>query len=499
MSKTIKNTVIKVVSFLLICILTFSVLDGVMEFKYTDGTKPINTFYTQEKNTVDVLILGSSHAFSNFLPNVLWDEYGYSSYILSASMQPTWNSYFYLEEALKTQTPKAIVFEGFRLVEQSDYPSTQTSIKSTYGMKFSFTKIKALAASFSASKFLEYTFQFGNYHSRYNEVSVSDFKEFYNNPYYKYYKGEVNQLRTFDSAKEMNVADYDKTAKKISEKTEKYYIKMIELAKKHNIPFITIISPYNMSQKEYGYFKYAEQIAKEYDVPFININEDYNSINLDFKKDFSDAGHLNNAGAKKLSIYLGDYLKENYTIPDHRGDEKYNSWQIYSEVFTRHYYNQLKKESDWTEYIQKAEDSGNYSYIIAINDYNNFNEKAKKDIDDSLAMLNIDSSEISNGVYFIRNGQVLYRSYDAETDKAFRLDSTNDIRFCYGEKEFSNPDKKRNVFFININGNEKKNTRVIPNGVTLIVYDELLTSFTETVYYDSSKNAMTRKNMYFSE
>ena len=499
MNKTIKNNVIKIVSFLLICVLTFSVLDEVLEFKYTDGTKPINTFYTQKKDTVDVLILGSSHAFSNFLPNVLWDEYGYSSYILSASMQPVCNSYFYLEEALKTQTPKVIVFEGFRLIEQSAYPSVQTAIKSTYGMKFSFTKIKAITESFSASNFLEYTFQFGNYHSRYNEVSEADFIEFYNNPYYKYYKGEVNQLRTFDSAKEMNVADYDNTAKKISEKTEKYYIKMIELAKKHNIPFITIIAPYNMSETEYGYFKYAEQIAKEYNTPFININEDYASINLNFKKDFSDEGHLNNAGAKKLSKFLGDYIKQNYTIPDHRGDPNYESWQLHSEVFTRFYYNQLKKENNWIEYIRKTVTDGNYSYIFAINDYASFNNTAKKDLSDTFAMLDIDSSEITDGVYVIHNGQVQFSSSDTETEKAIKIDTTNDIRLCYGEKDFSVINQKKNVFFININGTDKKNTRVMPSGVTMIIYDDLLDSFLETTYYDSTKNAMTRKNVYFSE
>lgn len=499
MNKKIKNSIIKVVSFLLICILTFSVLDGIMEFKYTDGTKPINTFYEQEKDTVDVLILGSSHAFTNFLPKVLWDEYGYSSYIFSASVQPVWNTYFYLEEALKTQTPKAIVFEGYRLVEKSDYVSHQTAIKSTYGMKFSFTKLKALTESFSLSDFLEYTFQFGNYHSRYNELGKHDFKEYYNDPYYKYYKGEVYQLRTYDSAKRVNVSEYDQTEKKLSEKTEKYYIKMIELAKKHNIPFVTIIAPYNIPQSEYGYFKYAEKIAKEHDVPFININEDYDSINLDFKKDFSDATHLNNSGAKKLSIYLGDYLKQNYDIPDHRGDEKYESWQIYSEVFTRYYHNQLKNESDWVKYIKKAESDGNYSYIMMINGYDTFGADAKKALSDFLSTLNIDNSAINDSVYVIRNGQMQFNSPDTKLDKAIRFNSNTDIRLCYGEKEFDTPKEKKNVFFASINNNEKKNLRVIPAGITLIVYDEILEKVIETVYYESDAKSMTRNNKYFSE
>ena len=499
MNKKVMKNITKVVSFLMICILTFSVLDGILKFKYTDGTKPINTFYEQEEDTVDVLILGSSHAFTNFLPKVLWDDYGYSSYIFSASVQPVWNSYFYLEEALKTQTPKAIVFEGYRLVEKSDYVSAQTAIKSTYGMKFSSTKIKALAESFRLSDFLEYTFQFGNYHSRYNELGKPDFKEFYNDPYYRYYKGEVYQLRTYDSAKRVDVSKYDQAEKKLSEKTEKYYVKMIELAKEHNIPFITIIAPYNIPEREYGYYKYAEKIAAEHDVPFININEDYDSINLDFKTDFSDATHLNHAGAKKLSVYLGDYLKQNYDIPDRRNDDKYESWQIYSDVFTRYYHNQLKKESDWKKYFETAEAEGNYSYVMLVNGYDSFGTDAKNAVSDFLSAVNIDNSDITDSVYVIRNGQLQFTSSDTDTDKSIRFNSNTDIRLSFGEKQFDTPKEKKNVYFANINNNDKSNLRVIPCGITVIVYDEILEKVVETVYYESDANAMTRTNTHFSE
>lgn len=493
MKKEIKTNMVKVTSFLLIFVLIIAGLNGIMRFKYSDGIKSIDTFYELDENTVDVLILGSSHAFSNFRPNVIWDEYGYSSYILSASVQPVWNSYYYLEEALKTQTPKVIVFEGYRLVEQTEFSTPQREIKSTYGLKFSPTKIKALKESFNSDDILEYAFQFGNYHSRYIEISRADYSEYYDNIYYKYYKGEINQLQTYDSLKKPDVDSYNKKALPLAEKTEKYYRKMIELAKENNIPFITIIAPYNIPQTEYRYFKYAENIAKEYDVPFININENYDSINLDFKNDIADdVGHLNNSGAEKLSSYLGQFLKDNYDIPDHRNDEKYESWQIHSKLFERLYYSPLKKETNLVKYMENAEAAGDYSYLIMINDYETYESDLKKSVSEALSPFAISDSEIDNGVYLIRDGELQYSSTDLKTDKAFHLDSHTDIRVHYGEKMFIVG--KKEVFYANINNKDDNNARAMPLGVTIIVYDDILEKVLETVYCQADSNGLSRKN-----
>lgn len=57
--------------------------------------------------------MGSSHSFVNFNNGTLYEEYGIASYDLGGSLQPMWNSYYDLKEALKTQTPELIVLEGY--------------------------------------------------------------------------------------------------------------------------------------------------------------------------------------------------------------------------------------------------------------------------------------------------------------------------------------------------------------------------------------------------
>lgn len=45
--------------------------------------------------------------------------------------------------------------------------------------------------------------------------------------------------------------------------------------------------------------------------------------------------HLNASGAERVSIYLAAYLKENYDLPDHRGEEAYASYTQMEKQYDR--------------------------------------------------------------------------------------------------------------------------------------------------------------------
>ena len=53
-------------------------MEGSPVRQYNIGeTKRIST---EKPDTIDVLFLGSSHCWNSYNPQVLWDEYGYTSY-----------------------------------------------------------------------------------------------------------------------------------------------------------------------------------------------------------------------------------------------------------------------------------------------------------------------------------------------------------------------------------------------------------------------------------
>ena len=50
-------------------------------------------------------------------------------------------------------------------------------------------------------------------------------------------------------------------------------------------------------------------------------------LNIDWENDTRDKGdHLNFYGTQKATAYLGRYLKEHYSLPDHREDADYSKW-----------------------------------------------------------------------------------------------------------------------------------------------------------------------------
>ena len=106
----------KILQFSIFAGIVFVLLNNIYKtfsFKYGDGILGLKKFYMLDEDSVDVLILGSSHAFENINTGFLFDSYGIASYVLSGSVQPYWNTYYYLTEALKTQQPKVIILDAY--------------------------------------------------------------------------------------------------------------------------------------------------------------------------------------------------------------------------------------------------------------------------------------------------------------------------------------------------------------------------------------------------
>lgn len=61
----------RIICFLLILILLLYGTGNILKFKNGDGIYSLTKFYELEDDTVDVLVLGSSHAFENFNTGLL--------------------------------------------------------------------------------------------------------------------------------------------------------------------------------------------------------------------------------------------------------------------------------------------------------------------------------------------------------------------------------------------------------------------------------------------
>ena len=102
----------------------------------------------------------------------------------------------------------------------------------------------------------------------------------------------------------------------------KYMDKFVELCREKNIQVLFVTVPNILTTS-----KLNSQAIKNYctsrNIPQIDFSEHPEFINIDWTKDTRDGGvHMNTRGAKKVSLFLGQYIINQYDIKDRRDDKE---------------------------------------------------------------------------------------------------------------------------------------------------------------------------------
>lgn len=320
----------------------------------SQGCIQLNDFYKLEDHTVDALFIGSSHVYYSVNTCMLYDDYGIAGYLLASPGQPVWISYYFLEEALKTQSPKLVVFDICTLYQKAADVGA-SSWPSLISMKPSATKWNAIRAVNSEGKLLDAVgafFSFPYYHTRYDELTKQDF---YNTKRVRYngYKPDFTRISK-EEVREWEQVDrtgFEKIGT-ITSRTETYLRRLIELCRDRQIPLLLVNAPYvNHTLEKQQAYNYIDQIAAEYGVPFLDANYD-SRISVDDEKDFFEPSHLNYKGSLKYTRYLAEALS-GYGLLDRRGEARYQHWEEVSLLFRHRETNRraLKSADTLEEYM----------------------------------------------------------------------------------------------------------------------------------------------------
>ncbi len=284
----------------------------------------VTEFYHQEPDTVDVLVLGSSNSYSNINPAILWEEKGIASYLLCGSGQPIWNSYYYLEEAYKTQKPKVVVLDIFSMpICQNGYDELSNVPGNTLSLKWSETKLNAVMDSVPEKQRLQLILGLPVFHNRWTEILTSGFRVDMRNGAMK--KGFYPLFFLGGQGAEQYPNAYEEPPAKNVE----YLDRIVELTKKKGSKLLLIKTPYCLGEYQNGVFNWVEEYCIKQGIPYINYNKMTAEIDFHYETDMCDIVHLNNLGVKKITRHLAGVLSEEFNVPDRKADEKYNSWESY--------------------------------------------------------------------------------------------------------------------------------------------------------------------------
>ena len=172
---------IKILVIILLLLIIFFFVSKLLSPKYmtnlVEGSM-IAEYYDDPKNH-DVIFIGDCEVYANFSPMVMYEQEGITAYVRGTSQQLIWQSYGILEETLKYETPKLVIF-NVNSLRYSEPVSEAYNRLTLDKMKWSKEKIEIINASMTKEEtFISYVFPILRYHSRFSELSAEDFKYLY--------------------------------------------------------------------------------------------------------------------------------------------------------------------------------------------------------------------------------------------------------------------------------------------------------------------------------
>lgn len=298
-----KRKIKKILIMIMILIISIAIFDKLSILLVRKGNgygTDVLNFYKQQKNSLDLIVLGSSHAYTSLNPYLIENETGLKTYDFCTQQQPLWITYYYLKEALKYQHPKYIVLEAhMAIVGNYDYAAEQVNRDAIDKMKLSVNKIDVIKNSVGDKKDrTSYYLNIIKYHNRYKELNKVDIKTAFLG-YTVDNKGYIALEETgyiFN-----NESEFTDNESELYKKNKEYLYKIINLTKKENIDLIIVKTPTSYNYEEMSRLNHIKRIAEENDILFLDYINNMTDLNLDYNKDFYDVGHLNKNGSIKFT------------------------------------------------------------------------------------------------------------------------------------------------------------------------------------------------------
>jgi len=301
------------------------------------NTATFRDFYKLEPNSLDVLFLGSSHGVRAFAAQETYNNYGLTSYNLSSQEQSVAISYYWLEEALRTQKPSVVVLDTYFLFpyrKDLKLNMKEGMIRTAMDpMKLSPVKLRAIweiCQLDPEQEVINYLLPFVRYHDRWQELTLDSFIPDEEpglmgySPLFK--EAGANRYEPF-GAVDGEMLDMQPTMLS-------YLDRMRELCEQNGARLLLVKTP-AVGWLIMGKHNAVKAYAEEHGLDFIDFNEYdtyYDGLDFWFDTDNADMEHASHDGAVKLTNYIAEFIVNEYEVEGREhphwdeANELYEAW-----------------------------------------------------------------------------------------------------------------------------------------------------------------------------
>ena len=247
-------------------------------------------------------------------PMAWWGDYGMTGYVCGQTGQRMQEAFHMLQAAYETQSPKLVILETNMVFRCKNLSSEVKDCLGEIGYRY--------IPIFQGHDIWK---------------SILSEKQY---PA-ENYKGFAFRCETvpYEQGEYMQKNDQKEEISKI---VSFYLEKIRKLCEKNGTKLLLVSTPSPINCN-YARHNSIEAYAREKGLDFLDLNLKTEEIGINWKTDSLDNGdHLNYSGADKVTRYLSNYLTQNYTFPDHRGEKTYRTWDKEYKIYEQKAVREMK-------------------------------------------------------------------------------------------------------------------------------------------------------------
>jgi len=318
--------------FLLVAALLLHVCGNILRPAHTDYGSTWSAYLAEPEDSIDVLFLGSSYAYCDWNPGAMYAASGLTGYVMGGSEQTPAITYWYLKEALRTQSPGVVIMEGTSLF--FDRYQNYTQINLGY-MPWGMNRVRAILECAEPDKKLGLFWDLYFYHDRWKELGRADLKKAILPPGWDELKGHTAVDEVFPALEwDLNPFLHEMTqSEEVYRQNLQDFARIARLCAEEGVDLIVTINPTYSQYPQEVYDRLKADVEANAGARFLDWRNGFAEMGLDVSKHLYDGGHLNQDGAKIFSAWTGRFLLDQGYTPREQTSENRAAWEAAAEYW----------------------------------------------------------------------------------------------------------------------------------------------------------------------
>lgn len=308
----------------LVFLLLLGVLSGAAGYILTDRSAygRQKAFYELPRDSLDVLFVGSSRIMCGVYPLQLWQEQGIPSFDCAGSAQVLAQSYFQLKDALNYQSPSLVVLDVSTVANGNVYTGEESFVHTQLDhMRSPLVRLEAICTLTEPKDWAEYLFPIIKYHGRWSEFDPGELRV-------ETDIGRGARVYVGQTTAEV-ITEPALIPAEVKEEIEpiplEFLHRIARLCRERGAELLFLVLPVVRDAQAQALYNAVADVAEQCGADYLNLMH-LPGLGFDYRTELFDTAHCNSKGAERVTVYLGTYIRENYDLPDRRGESAYAHW-----------------------------------------------------------------------------------------------------------------------------------------------------------------------------